>query len=165
VDQFDEFESLFRTLGMSEAEAKVGATGRYRSEAAAREAFVDGEAEDLADQLAAQAERRPSAYQQELAQVGAAIPVVAENVMRQLRGQAPLPVPGQQRVALAPAAESVVGQVSESLKMTPTDARTFAGRLYDREVRRAGVSHAERFLSSFGESLRSGRAVCEVAPR
>jgi hypothetical protein len=163
MDQFDEYERLFAAIGLSESASKLAAIGRYRNEAEAREAYAEDEAADLAEQLCTGAAHRPSQTRQELAQISAAVPVVVENVLRQFQGQAPLPVPGQVLVDLPAVAEAVVEPVREALRMTESDARVFAARLHDREVRRGGADHAGRFLRSFGESLRV--QVREVAAR
>jgi len=43
----------------------------------------------------------------------------------------------------------------------------FAGRLHQREARRGGPDHADKFVASLEEALRgkNGRQVREVAPR
>lgn len=167
MESFDAFEGLFRSLGLSEAGAKVAAVGRYRNEAEAREADRVAEVEDLADSLVAEAQSRPSATSQELAQVEAAIPTAAANALRLVQGLPAQLYPWQQPVVLPVAAESIVSTVREQLRMTETDARVFAGRLHQREARRGGREHADKFVASLEEALRgkNGRQVREVAPR
>jgi hypothetical protein len=167
VGSFDDFESLFQTLGLSEAGAKVAAIGRYRNEAEAREADRVAEAEGLADDLLAEAQNRPSVTSQEVAQMQAAIPTVAANAVRLAQGLPAQPLPWQQTLALPLAAESIVTTVREALRMTDTDARQFAGRLHQREAHRGGQDHADKFLASLEGALRgkNGRLVREVAPR
>lgn len=168
MESFDALEGLFRTLGLSEAEANVAAIGRHRSEAEAREADRASEVEDLAHDLLAEAQSRPSVASQELARLQEALPtVVVANVARLAKGLPVQPLPWQQASTLPTAAESIVATASEALRMTTEDARAFAGRLHQREVRRGGQAHADRFLHSLEEALRGGNArqVREVAPR
>lgn len=167
MESFDEYERLFQTLGMSEAGAKRAAIGRYRSEAEAREADRIAEAEDLADGLLAEAQSRPSAPLQEIAQMESALPTVAANAARLMQGLPAQPLPWQQTVVLPVAAESIVATVRESLRMSETDARLFAGRLHQRETRRGGQDHADRFVATLEDALRgrNSREVREVAPR
>jgi hypothetical protein len=161
VDTFDEYKGLFLTIGLSEEAATVAAVGRNRNEVAAREIYRADEAEALADRLRAEAAGRPSVRSQELAQLRegiaqlyAAVPDITANVMRALQGKPMVPARTHVQAALAPSAEAIVGQVRESLRMTDNDARAFAARLYEREVRRGGAEHAARFMTSFGEGLR-----------
>ena len=167
MDLYDEMNGLFRSLGMSEAQARVAAIGRgYRSEQEAREAWRDGDAEGLAEELLADAEQvRPglSKSQRELQQLSAAIPMVHENTVRILSGQQPMPYPGQVSPAASPAAEAVADAAQTALRMTASEAHEFAGRLQDRESRRGGAEHAEKFLTTFAATLR--KEVREVAAR
>ena len=140
ADVFDEFEELFKTIGLSADAAKVAARGRHKTEAAARTAYATDEAEDLADSLRVRRSRgeallanpRPAAERGDLS------------------GQ-PQPV-----VEAATAARDVLG-------MSPADAREMAVRLHAREGRRGGAEHADWFLCTFAHALR--RPADEVAAR
>jgi len=170
VDTFEERVEFFQRTGLSEEGAKVAAIGRYRTEADARAADAEFEAMDLADELAEQASSRPDRFQQDVAdlqaQLQASIPVITENVTRALRGLPPLSPPAVTSASpmLLGTVEQVVPVVREVLRMNESDARGLVERLHQRETRRHGNEHADRFMRTFAEGLRERKQVREVAP-
>jgi hypothetical protein len=141
MDTFDEMESLFTTLGLSEGAAKVAATGRlYRNEADARAQYAADEGAALADSLI---ERRARGEQI----LESSRPA---NEAADLTG---LPQP----------VTEVVSAAREALGMTPADAKDMAVRLYARENARGGKDHADLYTCTFAAGLR--RPVREAAPR
>lgn len=166
VTYFDEMRDLFRTLGLSEAQAQVAAVGRYRSEAEARQALDGNEAEDLADSMFGQPAGQVLPLRtREATEISAEIGRVQENVMRRLAGQPMLQPCWELPVGSAtPAAEAAVIAAREGLRMTGGEAAAFVTRLQVRETTRGGAAHAERFLTDFAAGLRRNvREVREVA--
>jgi hypothetical protein len=165
VALYDEMNGLFLALGMNEEQARIAASGRgFRSEAEARAADVDFEADDLADQMIAAAATRTDPLVRGRQEVAAAIPQVTANVYRILAGQPRALYPWEADPATATVAgEAVVESAQATLNMTESEARDFLERLRTRETRRGGAAHAEKFLATFAAGLQ--RNVREVAPQ
>jgi len=174
MDMFDDQMRLYRSLGLSEEAARVAAVGRnHRDEAEARSADLEFEAEVLAEDLIARTAGRTDTtsaladLNETVERLHAAIPTIAENITRQLRGQPLLPAPDTApRVdvtGLSPVVAEAATVIRERLHASVGEARDMATRLHARETGRGGVAHADQFVRSFTQALR--REVREVAPR
>lgn len=172
MSQFDDLQGLFETLGMSEQESRVAATGRgYRSEAEARAGELEADAEWLAEDLIARASGSSgmtSPYSDLSASVQrleAALPTIAENAVRKANGQPLLPVPELVPQAdfsdLSPPVAEVASAIQRRLRTSVDEARQLATRFHAREVSNGGVAHADHFVGMLTQALR--REVREVA--
>lgn len=130
VTFYDGMQDLFRTLGLTEEQARIAACGRqYRSESQARTA-------EIAD-LRAEAAEAAEAY---AAGTSVTAPAVEDRGL----------VEGRQ--AATSAAQS-------ALRMDAAEAEAYVARLEVREVNRGGPVHAGRFLTTFAAGLASGSPV------
>lgn len=114
MDTFDEVVGKFQRLGLTEAQARIAASGHGLNEAQARTVWQ-------APDPAAEAEQARLAA----------------------------------RAGLPPAVRDAATAARQHLSMGEAEARDHAVRLYERENRRAGTTHATQYLRTYAAGLRA----------